>query len=196
MIEPPTAAIVLAAGAASRMGQLKQTLPYRGSTLVGHAVDRAVRAGFSPIIVVVGAEAGSVRTALAGLPVFVAHNAEWQSGMGSSIVAGMRRLQTLETDPEAVAILLADQPLIQTSHLTAMRAHLRSGAAIVAARYNGTVGVPALFHRSLFGELASLDPAAGARSLLLRGGQSLIAFDLAEAATDIDTPSDFSALTS
>ncbi|MDQ2712917.1 MAG: NTP transferase domain-containing protein, partial [Acidobacteriota bacterium] len=55
----PVAAIVLAAGSGSRMGQLKQLLSFDGKTLVENAVNVALDAGFDPIIVVVGAQSGS-----------------------------------------------------------------------------------------------------------------------------------------
>ena len=114
--------------------------------------------------------------------------------MGSSIAAGVRHLQTLETDSAAVAILLADQPLVKASHLQAMRDRFsHAGAGILAARYSDMLGVPAIFKRSLFAALTALDPATGARSLLRDPAQQVTAFDLPEAAVDIDTPEDFAA---
>jgi molybdenum cofactor cytidylyltransferase len=172
------------------MGQLKQLLPYRGKTLVEHAVEQALAAAFDPLIVVVGAEAESVRAALLARPVLVVENSTWHLGMGSSIAAGIGALPEAQT----VAILLADQPLVESRHLRAMQALLAvSDALAVAAQYNGTLGVPALFKRELFEALRSLDPAAGARALLR---DRATAFPLPEAAMDIDTPEDFAALRS
>jgi molybdenum cofactor cytidylyltransferase len=183
------AAVILAAGAATRMGRLKQLLPYRGKTLVEHAVEQALAAAFDPVIVVVGAEGDSVRVALAAQPVLVVENSLWHLGMGSSIAAGVGALPRAQT----VAILLADQPLVEARHLREMRALLdTSDAPAVAAQYKGTLGVPALFKLELFEALRSLDPAAGAR-LLLRAWA--VPFPLAEAAMDIDTPEDFAGLT-
>jgi molybdenum cofactor cytidylyltransferase len=183
------AGIVLAAGAATRMGQLKQLLRYREKTLVEHAVEQALAAGFDPVIVVVGAEADSVRATLWTLPITLVENSLWHLGMGSSIAAGVGVL----ADAQAVAILLADQPLVEARHLREMQALLdASEASAVAAQYNGTLGVPAVFKRELFVALKSLDPAAGARSLLRA---QAVAFPLPEAAMDIDTPQDFAALT-
>jgi molybdenum cofactor cytidylyltransferase len=183
------AAVILAAGAATRMGHLKQLLPYRGKTLVEHAVEQALAAAFDPVIVVVGAEADSVRAALAAQPVLVVENSLWRLGMGSSIAAGVGVLPEVRT----VAILLADQPLVEARHLREMQARLdASNAPAVAAQYNGTLGVPALFNGELFDALRSLDPAAGARSLLRA---QAVPYPLPEAAMDIDTPEDFAGLT-
>ena len=172
------------------MGKLKQLLPYCGKTLVEHAVEQALAAGFYPVIVVVGAEADSVRAVLSGRPVVVIENSLWHLGMGSSIAAGMGAL----LEAQAVAILLADQPLVEARHLREMQALLDSAdTPVVAAQYNGTLGVPALFKCELFEALRSLDPASGARALL---HERATPFPLPEAAMDIDTPEDFAALRS
>lgn len=181
--------MILAAGASTRMGRLKQLLPYRGKTMVEHAVEQALAAGFHPLIVVVGAEAASVRAALSGQPVAIVENPRWQLGMGSSIAAGVEALLEMQS----LAVLLADQPFVEARHLLQMQALLDSAnAPAVAAQYGGTLGVPALFKRELFGALQSLDPAAGARGLLRTHA---LPFPLPEAAVDIDTPEDFAGLT-
>lgn len=195
-VSPPVAAIILAAGAATRMGSLKQLLVHKGKPLVQLAIEQARGAGFSPVLVVVGAEADAVRAAIAAQPVEVVQNVSWRAGMGSSVAAGIKYLQRDGTESFAVAILLADQPLVRAEHLIRMR-HLLSTqrAPIVAARYGDTLGVPALFKRNLFGLLASLPVDAGARHLLRDAGLSVTEFELPEAAADIDTPEDFKALT-
>ncbi|MDQ2844440.1 MAG: nucleotidyltransferase family protein [Acidobacteriota bacterium] len=193
----PVGAVLLAAGSATRMGTLKQLLPFRGRTLIEHAVGQAIEAGLEPLIVVVGAEGAAIRYKLASKPVAIVENKLWQSGMGSSIAAGVRHLQELEAGSAAVAILLADQPLVGAGHLSEMRSlFARSEGATVAARYNDTLGVPAFFKREMFSALACLQPAEGARTLLRGQGHKVIPFDLPEAAVDIDTPEDFAALES
>lgn len=191
------AAVILAAGAGTRMGRIKQLLPYRDGTLLQHAIKQAAGAGFSPLLVVVGAEADAVSRSIAELPVEIVVNECWQNGMGSSIAAGVRRLQDSELDPDAIAVLLSDQPLVEAKHLTAMR-HLldQTNLQIVAAEYNGMAGVPALFRRELFSFLTSLPGEAGARHLLRSSGLKIATFPLPEAAADIDTAAEFAALTS
>lgn len=189
------AAIILAAGAATRMGKLKQLLPYAGRTLLQHAIATALEATFAPVIVVVGAEASSVQASVASQRVSIVQNTHWQEGMGSSIAAGIRQLQLEQTDVAAVAILLADQPLVNVGHLERMRTEFhQTGAAIVAAEYSGTLGVPAIFQRSLLGLLATLPPDAGARRLFSQPHLRVQSFPLPEASVDIDTPDDFAAL--
>jgi molybdenum cofactor cytidylyltransferase len=189
------ACVVLAAGAATRMGRLKQLMPYRDRVLVQHTVEQAVQAGFEPILVVVGAQAEAVQAALAAEPVEIVRNSDWQSGMGSSLSIAARKLQESGNDVAALAVLLSDQPLVSASHLRAMRKDLySSNVSAIAAEYDGALGVPAIFKRSLLPRLAALEPAAGARHLLRDSGISVIPFPLPEAALDVDTPEDFAAL--
>jgi molybdenum cofactor cytidylyltransferase len=191
----PAAAIILAAGSASRMGSLKQLLPYGNGTLLTHSIQQAQQAGFDRIIVVVGAESERVRSSLTGQPVEIAFNENWEVGMGSSIAAGLQRFRTAEPLLPVLGILLADQPGVSAAHLLAMREELESTArAAVAAEYANRLGVPALFREELYALLAALPPESGAKYLLRDSGVAVSAFPLPEAATDIDTPSDFAAL--
>jgi molybdenum cofactor cytidylyltransferase len=180
------------------MGQLKQLLAYRGRTLLRHSIGKAIGAGFRPIVVVVGSNAQMLRRSIAGkAAVKIVHNEQWETGMGSSIRAGMRALLDSDEVPEAAAILVADQPLVQAKHLAAMRRLLSSaGSSIVAAQYSDTIGVPALFKQELFGALLSLPPEVGARRLLRTSDADVTPFPLPEAAVDIDTPEDFERLIS
>lgn len=189
------AAIILAAGAATRMGETKQLLPFGHTTLIQHAIEQAVGAGFDSVAVVVGAHAPEVIDAISDLSVDVVRNEAWETGMGSSVVAGLRHILASGSNPDYVAILLADQPLVRAGDLAAMRRLAdQSQSPIIAARYGGTLGVPAFFHRALFPQLEALAPTTGARHLLKLPGQIVAVFDLPEAAVDIDTPEDFRAL--
>lgn len=190
-----TDALILAAGQASRMGSLKQLLPFREGTLLSNTVRQAQNAGFDRIVVVVGAEAARVAESIAREPVEVIENPDWELGMGSSIRTGVKRIRQWRPLPDVIAILLADQPLIESRHLLAMRElQTQSKASIVAAQYGGGYGVPALFASDLFAKLESLPSDAGARTLLRAGEFPVIGYPLPEAATDIDTHDDFAAL--
>jgi len=172
------------------MGQLKQLLPFGNGTLLSHAIEVAREAGFSPIIVVLGAQAERVEESIRSLPVEIVHNPDWRLGMGSSVSVGMKHI--LEAGTEAVALLVGDQPRVPATRLIAMRTLLESGPAlVVAAAYNDTLGVPAIFKRALFTRLAALKPQAGAKSLLFDKDVPVTAYELPEAAIDIDTPEDF-----
>jgi CTP:molybdopterin cytidylyltransferase MocA len=108
------AAIVLAAGASTRLGEgrSKQLLRFQGRTLLRHAAEQALASSCRPVIVVLGAEVERCQRELAGLDVHVTINAAWADGMGSSIRAGMTALNAAAPDARAVVITLCDQPLV------------------------------------------------------------------------------------
>jgi molybdenum cofactor cytidylyltransferase len=192
----PVGAIILAAGSASRMGRLKQLLPYRGQTLIEHAIEQAQGAGFAPVVVVLGAQAeavGQVVNRTLAKPIV---NADWASGMGSSISAGVAGMLEMAPDVAAIAVLLADQPYVLASHLADMaRVFEDSSTPILAASYAGTLGVPTMFRRAAFEKLRNLKPDDGARALLRGGVDEVNSYELPEAAIDIDTPEEFADLT-
>jgi molybdenum cofactor cytidylyltransferase len=191
----PTAALVLAAGASTRMGRPKQVLPYGDGTLVSNAVKQAKLARFERVLVVVGARAELVERAVADLGAEIVLNDEWETGMGSSIFAGLQQLETSGPRVAALAILLADQPGVTAAHLSQMRRLFEDGSApVVAAEYDGGYGVPAIFGVELFPDLASLPASLGARHLLRSSRFAITGFAIPEAAIDIDTPADFAAL--
>ncbi len=181
-------AVLLAAGGSTRMGAPKQLIRLDGVSLLRRAAEAVVGSGASPVVVVLGARAEEMEEELAGLPVSVAVNEEWAAGMSTSLRVGIRTLVEMAPDVEAALITLCDQPFVTGAHLAALIAAFRT--PITASHYNRTLGVPAVFHRSLFGELELLEGDAGARRLIQRHDAETTAFDLPEAAIDLDTPID------
>ncbi|HLK59173.1 MAG TPA: nucleotidyltransferase family protein [Chthonomonadaceae bacterium] len=188
--------LLLAAGASTRLGTPKQSLRYAGQTLLHRAAGTAVASGCRPILVVLGACVQPLQPELEGLPVRSVENTGWAEGMGSSLRAGMEALLAEAGETlEAVLIMLCDQPLVtaQTLH-TLIRAYQETGRPLIAAEYEGVLGVPALFHRSLFSELAALQGAEGARKLIQRHRDQALGVPLPEASVDIDTLEDYARL--
>ncbi len=191
---PGCAALVLAAGASTRLGQPKQLVCYQGEPLLRRAVRLALAAGATPVLAVVGAEAADCRSALSGLAVTVVENRDYASGMGSSLRAGLaelRGLSELRRAPERLLLLVCDQPLLQPEHLRQLLAAQPAGG-IAAAQYNGRLGVPAVFAQTHFAALAAIQGDQGARSLLR--SLAVTPVPMPEAAIDIDTPGDLAAL--
>ena len=77
-----TAAIILAAGESSRLGQPKQNLLFNGQTLLQRAVDSAQRSKCKPVIVVLGANADAI---MPPAKTTLLYNKDWKEGMASSI---------------------------------------------------------------------------------------------------------------
>ncbi len=186
---PPVAALLLAAGASSRLGEAKQLLREADNTpLLVRLAANALAAALSPVIVVLGANASVVRESLASLPVQVVENADWQSGMASSIQTGLR---ALADDPSPAVVLLAcDQPAVTTQHLKALVTRFTSESKRVASAYAGVHGIPAVWPRSDWPAMMALSGDRGARSLL-DGSEAVV--PLAHGELDVDTPQDLAA---
>jgi molybdenum cofactor cytidylyltransferase len=187
--------VLLAAGAATRMGVPKQLLVFGGRTLLRRAAEEALASACGPVVVVLGARAARLGGQLAGLPLRTVVNEAWGEGMGSSVRAGVRALADA---PEVDAAILAvcDQPFLSADVLRELAAeHRRSGRAIVASSYGGILGVPALFHRSCFRELLALEGREGARRVIEAHAHEAASVPFPLGAVDIDTPEDFARLT-
>lgn len=188
--------ILLAAGASGRYGKFpKQLLIFRGKTLLRRAAENALAADCEKVCVVLGARAEELKSEIAGLPVEIVVNDDWQSGMNSSLKKGLEKLLEIEPELSAVAITLCDQPLVDAAIIERLIENFRqSDKPIAAARYAETVGVPAIFARSMFAEIFGLSENSGAKRLIKKYEDSVLKIPLPEAALDIDTAGDYESL--
>src|SRR6185295_2695889 len=117
---------------------------------------------------------------------YVIVNRYWQEGIGGSIRCGMAALPPA---CDAVLVMLADQVGVSSDDLKRLTAAWKGqDGSIVAALYSGTVGVPAIFPRWCFSDLASLRGDVGAKRVLQRYRDRLVRVPMPNAATDLDTP--------
>ena len=180
-------AIVLAAGRSSRLGVPKQLLEFRGESLVRRAAKAALESVCDRVVVVVGNHAQLMREEIDDLPVSVVENKIWQSGLSSSIRAGLEKLSS----QRGIIITLCDQPFM-TAHVLndLISAHCKTRRPIVASTYGTTRGVPAFFAPELFSELASLTKDEGARRIIASHPEKVATINFPQGAIDIDTPED------
>jgi molybdenum cofactor cytidylyltransferase len=177
------------------MGSPKQTLRYRGESLLRRAARAALGAGCSPVVVVTGAHADLSRRELDGLDVREVWNSLWETGMASSVRAGVEGLLGGEADVDAIVLLLCDQPHVTADLISGLvAAHRDKGSPVVASTYGGSFGVPALFGKALFDELARLEGAAGAKQVIKRHAAEAHFLPFPCGEVDVDTPDDFSRL--
>ncbi|MEZ5080328.1 MAG: nucleotidyltransferase family protein [Thermoleophilia bacterium] len=158
--------LVLAAGASSRLGRTKQLVEVGGRSLVVHAVDALSDGGVEEIVVVVGAHAESVASALPDHPqVRAVTNPDHHTGLASSLRTG---LDAVGPDVDAVVVLVGDQPGISGDSVRAVVAAAAAdpGFAAVAARYDDTRGHPVLLRREVLPRLIALTGDTGAREVL------------------------------
>jgi molybdenum cofactor cytidylyltransferase len=184
--------IVLAAGASGRMKEPKQLLEFEGKTFLRRAVETAAQSIYKPVVVVLGANFEKMKTEIADLPVEICFNEDWQRGLSSSIKNGIETLLKIAPDIAASLITLADQPFVTANHLNLFaEKFFQTNCSIVAAQYNRTCGVPALFSREIFADFSGLSGDKGAKTIIEKHRERLSVINLPEAAQDIDTPQDF-----
>jgi molybdenum cofactor cytidylyltransferase len=182
-------ALVLAAGASTRLGRPKQLIEIEGESLLRRTVRLALEAGCAPVCVVVGFEAERMAAAVTSLSVESIVNASWSSGMGSSLACGVAAARQQRPEMDALLVLVCDQPRLTANHLRhLLRLHSAGQGPVTASAYAGSAGVPAVFSRSLFAELERIDGDRGARALILRYGAQTV--DWPEGVCDIDLPTD------
>lgn len=185
---------ILAAGGSTRMGTPKQLLEIDGQPLVVRAVEAALASSAWPVVVVLGAETEKIRSALARYPVILTENPAWSEGMASSIRAAVTTLQQFSRSLDAALIALCDQPAFSAETIAQLVETQRtSGRSIVAARYSGRQGAPALFLREHFATLTALTGEEGARQLLNGPSSHVATVELPQLALDLDTPADVAA---
>jgi alpha-ribazole phosphatase len=184
------AAMILAAGYSSRMGEPKPLLPLGGSSLLEEAVGRFLAAGIEDVRVVVGHKADEITPALDRLHVKWVLNPDYATGMLSSVRAGVK---SLEDDIEAFFVLPVDIPLVKPRTIEALvLAYRESRAAVVYPRFQGERGHPPLLSTDCVIDLPS-DFEGGLRAYLSRYEDELIDLDVTDQAVvmDCDTPDDY-----
>ncbi|MGI9338715.1 MAG: nucleotidyltransferase family protein [Gammaproteobacteria bacterium] len=182
------AAIILAAGASSRMGENKMLKQWRGKPLLCYALGAAMdakKAGLlSFVAAVCGRDARQTAKLLAAADAVVC-NADYRRGIASSLICG---LDALPNACCGVVVFLGDMPCICRADIAAViTLWQKSDCDIAAAAYQGKRGHPVLLSARVFNRVRKLSGDAGARALfddcdmrLANAGRGVL--------TDMDTP--------
>jgi len=164
----------------------KQLLPWKNTTLLGHAIQQANSISDS-ICVVLGAEAAIIQKTLPKT-VETIINPDWENGMGSSIAAGVAYFQEKAIHPDGLLIMLVDQPLLDHDYLKKLcQGFNKEKCKIVATAYGERFGVPAIFDSSLFSELCKLNQDFGAKHIIAKYKNEVVSVYPNGREVDIDT---------
>lgn len=161
------AAVVLAAGLATRFGTPKQVAVRRGEPLVRTVVGAALAGGVDEVVVVVGHAGDDVREALpADVRVRAVDNPRYAEGQSTSLVAG---LAALGADASLAVVLLADEPDVTGAAVAAVASACPADGA-ARARYDDGPGHPVALARPLWARVAGVTGDRGARDVLAEVG--------------------------
>jgi molybdenum cofactor cytidylyltransferase len=159
------AAVILSAGASSRMGRPKALLPYREGTFLEHlvVVTRHPRIGVTRVVLGAGAE--NIQSAAKLDPSLIVVNSDWEKGQLSSICAGIRSLTGISTD--GMVLCPVDHPLVSARLVSDLVERFYSERkAIVVPTYDSRRGHPAIFSSALYAELLAAPLDKGARAVV------------------------------
>lgn len=157
------AAVILSAGASSRMGRPKALLPYRESTFLEHLIQVTRHPRIGATRVVLGAGAEVIRSLAKVDPATVVLNENWQEGQLSSLQAALRSLEALSTD--GIVLCPVDHPLVSAPLVSDLIGHFYGdGKKIVLPTYQGRRGHPVIFSSALYRELLAAPADMGARA--------------------------------
>ncbi|MGH2506983.1 MAG: nucleotidyltransferase family protein [Ktedonobacteraceae bacterium] len=195
-----TAAIILAGGTSSRMGEErnKLLLPLDNQPVLAHVVAAALGSQAHPIVLVLGYQAQIVQKKLKDTlethDIVTVQNLAYQQGQSTSMHTGLRALRALPESytkgVDAAIFLLGDQPMLTSAlidKLLALRAH--TDKRIILPLYQGKRGNPVIFSLDLAPELFAVTGDEGGRSVLKRHPNEIATLEIgAETANfDVDT---------
>ncbi|MCM5661992.1 nucleotidyltransferase family protein [Galbibacter mesophilus] len=179
------AIIILAAGASKRMKQPKQLLPWSNSTLLEYIIANANNIKRGDVFTVLGANAELITNTINIESTVLLHR-KWEQGMGSSIAFGVSEIEKSQYD--GVLIILADQPFVNTAYLNQLLDTFNQDKVnIVASRFHGNVGVPAIFSSEYFNDLKALNRDYGAKDIIKNHFQDVKTIQADDLVIDIDT---------
>jgi molybdenum cofactor cytidylyltransferase len=192
---PRIAALVLAAGRSTRMGEANKLLmDLHGSPMIARTVSAIAASAATPLVVVTGHDADAVAAALKGQRITLVHNPRFAEGMATSLKAG---LAALPTDADGVLVCLGDMPAVTAAALGKLIAAFNptEGRAIIVPTYQGKRGNPVLFARAYVDEMREAEGDVGARALLSQHAEAVYEVETdAGVLADADTPAAFAAL--
>ncbi|MGI9160024.1 MAG: nucleotidyltransferase family protein [Saprospiraceae bacterium] len=184
--------IVLAAGASRRLGRAKQLLPFQNKPLLQHVLHQTRILDWNNQVLVLGAGAEIILPALDIGGFEPALNPDWETGMASSVRVGVEQTLARCPDTENLLFLVCDQPFVSAGLLRDLRAlHMQSGKKITACRYQDTLGVPAIFSKSVFPELLGLQGDRGAAGVIRKHAGDCAEMPFEHGAVDVDTEADY-----
>ncbi len=187
--------IVLAAGAAKRMGQQKLLLDFQGKPVLSRVLEAVLASQLYEVICVVR-ELKQIRQkiSLGDEKLRWLTNEKAHEGQSTSVIAG---LKAISPESEGALILVGDQPLVKTELINSLIDLFNKNPSLIAApTFQGQTRNPVIFHRDLFPDLLKLTGDRGARGLIekYKAKTAFLDWDDESPFLDVDTWEDYEKL--
>lgn len=174
------------------MGSPKQLLRLEAESMLRRIAREAVQAECGPVLLVLGAYAGELRSEIEDSTIEIVMNDQWREGMGSSIRTGIAALQKKHPACGAALIMVTDQPAVSSGLIKQLIAAQQTAAKpIVACRYGDSFGPPVLFQSGFFPLLLTLHGDTGAKALVKQHLEETAFINFEEGMFDLDTKTDY-----
>jgi CTP:molybdopterin cytidylyltransferase MocA len=189
--DPAIAAVILAAGFSQRMGSFKPLLPLGPDRTIVRVVNTFQSAGIGDVLIVTGHRSAEVLEAVSGLSVRCITNADFQKGMFTSVLAGVR---SLPVDCRAFFVHPVDIPLVKPRTIRQLTATFKeSSPLIVYPTFDARRGHPPLIEASLVPRILAGSGEGGLRALLKGHDAHCVELAVEDEGIlmDLDTPEDY-----
>src|SRR5438309_612929 len=186
-------AVVPAAGSAERFGGAKLLTAIDGQPLLDRTISTLLNGGVDQVIVVVSPDAEELTrdvNAFSDARVWPVVNPDPSRGMFSSLQAGMA-----EAQGDALLVLPADMPFVQSGTVAILLDVFASRPAIVSPRYQGKRGHPVILPPTLRDEIRAADATLTLHDILKRHPDLRVDVDVTDRGVgrDVDRPADLEA---
>ena len=164
------AGLILAAGGSSRMGdQNKLMMPFQGKPMLNHVVNASLNSNLTQTFVVVGHQSSEIKNLVQSDDIQCVENEQWETGMASSIVAGISQLKQFN----GFLILLGDMPLVTPELINEIIVHSSADKIVIPIK-DGLHGNPVFFGSKFRDELLTLYGDSGAKKVIQNTLSSMI----------------------
>lgn len=174
----------------------KQLLKWDNSTLLGNAIETALKLPVNQVIVVLGAHRNLIKKEILHYPITILNNENWQKGLGKSLAFGVEYVTASKQKIDGILVTLADQPFVDSGFLSKLinEFHTKEHPIIATSYKNKKCGVPAIFEKNYFKELQALNDDFGAKHLLKKHKTSVKIITPKSENLDIDLKADYEKL--
>ncbi|WP_405608777.1 NTP transferase domain-containing protein [Polaribacter sp. Asnod1-A03] len=185
------AVLILAAGKSSRMDSIKQLEKIGNETLLNIVLKKTKSVFSDTVYCVLGANSKLIKTQIKTKNIQFIENTNFEEGLSSSIVTGIKFLNTKNLNLDGILILLADQPAIEIAYLQDLYTLFnKKSNNIIASKYDDKFGVPAIFPQKYFSDLLLIKGDKGAKEFINQRKNEIIHPKTTTNLIDLDTKED------
>ena len=193
------AAVILSAGYSSRMKRFKPLLKIGETTAVQKLVRSVKDAGIGRIVTVTGYSRELLRPVLDSEGCIEAYNADYDSGMFSSIKTGMSKARELYPDAAGYLVMPVDCPLISAETVRTVAEHAghdSGGEDFFVPVFEGKKGHPLFVPKFYAEEICSYDGAGGLKAVTDKYWDRMVRIPVSDEGCllDMDTQESYSEL--